>query len=176
MNAYNLNNTGKSVSGGSSFHNPICTQFRTQSSHHSFSSLRTSWTSNAEVTTLDDNVAAVKLVEINTGHQVVQHPRDHVSLLIHRTEHQYPVVSAGRVPSNIGETTIQGDEEPPFITRNCEHHVVLLPAKMFTKNGVDVMSRLLQDSYGSGGDVLVELDFHTSGPYVRTSSRARSAP
>jgi len=128
------------------------------------------------VIALNDDVATIELVEIDARHQVVQQSRDHVRLLVRRSEHEHPVVSARGIPSDIGEASIQGDEEPPLVDRSCEHDVVLLATEAFGKDRVDVVPCLLQDGDSTGGDVLVELDFHTSDPKFSTSSRASNAP
>ncbi len=125
---------------------------------------------------LNDDVAAVELVEIEAGGQVVQERCDHVRLLVRWSEHQYPVVSARGIPPNIGEATIQGDEHPPLVDRSGQNDIILLATKSFGKNRVGIMPSLLQHGDSTGGDVLVELDLHTSDPKFSTSSRASNAP
>ena len=125
---------------------------------------------------MSDDVAPVELVEIDAGYQVVNHRSDHFRLLDWRSEHQYAVMGTWRVAPDVSKTPIQRDEQPLLIDRSSENPVVVMSAEMFSKNCVDVVSSLFQDSHNCNRNVLVELHPHASCSNVNTSSLASRAP
>jgi hypothetical protein len=69
-------------------------------------------------------------------------------------------MAPGRVPPLVGKLEVEGDEHPPFGQGSARHGVVVPASEALVNNGHDVVPTRGEDSLGSGGEVLVELERH----------------
>lgn len=123
---------------------------------------------------LDDDDAAVQVVQRSRPQEAIDEFLDGVWFLATRSEHDDAGVATGWIVAEVADTAIEGDHHPALVGRGPDHGRVRVSGQLFVGHGVDLMSSAGEFRNKVVRQVLVQLELHAGSGWI--SSRASAAP